>query len=69
MVFVGRATDVTAALQNVTFEASEAHVGSNVVRLQVRDEPAHFEYLETHDVMWRFDFLYRFVTPYEYYMR
>ena len=48
------------ALSNVTFEATSQHVGSNVVRVRVRDEASSFEYIQTCNVMWRFDFLYRF---------
>jgi hypothetical protein len=52
------------ALSNVTFEATSQHVGSNVVRVRVRDEASSFEYIQTCNVMWRFDFLYRFQCIY-----
>ena len=57
---LGDVSDMAQALSNVTFEATSQHVGSNVVRVRVRDEASSFEYIQTCNVMWRFDFLYRF---------
>jgi hypothetical protein len=59
MIMVGSVADVSRALSNVTFQATRAHIGSNVVRLRVRDEASPFDFRESPDVMWRFDSLYR----------
>ena len=59
MIMVGSVADISRALSNVTFQATRAHIGSNVVRLRVRDEASPFDFRESPDIMWRFDSLYR----------
>ena len=52
MRFTGRVGDVRAALANITVTARATHLGSNVVRVEVRDVPAEYNYTAATGLEW-----------------